>query len=104
MIQQVGPKEKVFLLDLPDYCKYFTKPEDARAEYTDYCRAQAEAHYHSGILEPYAFWWLCSPNRQGMWGEEKTAYVFQVRNNGELNEFERAEYQDGVRPAVWIKF
>ena len=104
MIQQVGRKEKVFLLDLLDYWKYFTKPEDARAEYTDYCRAQAEAHYHSSIREPYAFWWLCSPNRLGMWGEEKTAYVFHVRNNGELNEFERAEYQDGVRPAVWIKF
>lgn len=91
------------MLSLEEYNAYFSDAKDARAGYTDYSRQKTSAHHHTNIREPYAFWWLRSANDIGGWGEDGTVYVYHVCNNGTLNPYERAEYADGVRPAIWVK-
>ena len=94
---------KVFLLSLEEYKHYFDNPKDARAAFTDYSRKKAGVHYGSTIREPYGFWWLRTANEQGGWGKDGSVYLYHVCNNGTINPFERAEYSDGVRPAIWVK-
>ena len=96
--------DKVSLLSLDDYDKYFPDPKDARTAYTDYSRKKTEDDYHTTIREPYAFWWLKTANEEGGWGEKGNVYVLHVCNNGLINSFERATYSDGVRPAIWVAF
>lgn len=92
--------EKVFLLSLEEYKHYFANPRDGRAGFTDYSRKKASEHHHSENREPYGFWWLRTANG---WSEDGSGDVYHVCNSGTVNPFERAEYFDGVRPAIWVK-
>ena len=103
LIENSVSGEKVFLLSLEEYEHYFADPRDARAGFTDYSRKKASEHYGSNIREPYGFWWLRTANERGGWGEDGSVYINHVCNNGTVNPFERAEYFDGVRPAIWVK-
>ncbi len=103
LIENSVSGEKVFLLSLEEYKHYFADPRDARAGYTDYSRKKTSEHYSSNIREPYGFWWLRTANERGGWGEDGSVYVCHICNNGTVNPFERAEYLDGVRPAIWVK-
>ena len=96
-------EDKVFLLSLDEFRRYFDNPKEARARFTDYSRRLVEENHSTRIREPYGCWWLSTPNFIGGWGEEGTVYVCHVCTNGTVNWFERAEYKDGVRPAMWIK-
>ena len=96
-------EDKVSLLSLDEYERYFDNPKEARARFTDYSRRLAEENYSAKIREPYGFWWLSTPNNNGGWGEDGNVYVYHVCNNGTINGFERARYKDGVRPTMWIK-
>lgn len=99
-IREEMPDETVSLLSLEEYLRYFSDPKDARAEYTDYTRSKT----HGGtVREPYAFWWLCTPNEKGGWGESGDVYVYHVCNNGTVNPYERGSYTDGVRPTIRVK-
>lgn len=91
--------EKVFLLSIEDYEKYFTNSADARTVHTDYSKRKAYGHGNPS----YAFWWLRTANPIGGWGEGGDVYVFHVCANGKINPFKRGQYEDGVRPAIWVK-
>lgn len=91
--------EKVFLLSIEDYEKYFTNSADARTVYTDYSKRKA----HGQGNPSYAFWWLRTANQIGGWGERGNVYVFHVCANGKINPFKRGQHEDGVRPAIWVK-
>ena len=93
----------VSFLTLDEYSEYFNGPNDAKARFTDYSRKKAEEDYHCKIREPYGFWWLKTPNKEGGWGEKGNVYLYHVCGNGILNEYESAEYRDGVRPVIWVK-
>ena len=102
LIQNNVSGKKVFLLSLDEYEAYFSNPKDARAGYTDYARKRTSHDMATAIREPYAFWWLRTANEEGGWGEDGSVYIYHVTGAGEVNAFERAEYSDGVRPAIWI--
>ncbi len=95
--------KKVFVLSLEEYNDFFSGPADARAGYTDYSRKKAGDHYNTKIREPYGFWWLRTAKESSGWGEDGSVYIYHVCNNGTVNPFERAEYSDGVLPAIWVK-
>lgn len=103
LIEERTSGGKVFLLSLEEYKDYFDGPQDGRAGFTDYSRKKAGDHYGTKIREPYGFWWLRTANKNGGWGEDGSVYIYHVCNNGTVNPFERAEYFDGVRPAIWVK-
>lgn len=103
LIENSVSGKKVFLLSVEEYERYFDNSDDARAAFTDYSRKKASDYFRSQIREPYGFWWLRTANEYGGWGEDDSVYICHVCNNGEINPFERAEYCDGVRPAIWVK-
>ena len=94
--------KKIFMLSLEEYEDYFSCPEDARAGFTEYSRKKAGDHYRTKISNPYGFWWLRTANKDGGLGENDSVYIYHVCGNGTVNPFERAEYSDGVRPAIWV--
>lgn len=98
--------EHVFLISLEEYKKYFSSFKDARAEATEYSiykRCEANGCSPKDPYLFYGFWWLRTPNKNGGWGEGADVYVCHVCNDGDVNPFERGKYQDGVRPAIWVK-
>ena len=96
-IANVLPDDKIFLLSLDDYKKYFSDPKDARAGYSDYTRQKTSEEYQTNIQDPYAFWWLRTAN------ETSPGYLCHVCDDGQINALMLSDSTDGVRPAMWVK-
>ena len=96
-IVNVLPNDKIFLLSLDDYKKYFSDPKDARAGYSDYTRQKTSEEYQTSIKDPYAFWWLRTAN------ETSPGYLCHVCDDGQINALMLSDSTDGVRPAMWVK-
>jgi len=104
LIQKSVSGKKVFLLSLDEYHKYFLNLQDTRANYTDHARNKAYGHPNAKTREPYdAFWWLRTANEEG-WraGADSSVYLYHVCSDGTVNPFKRAEWSNGVRPAIWV--
>lgn len=73
--------ERVFLISIEEFEKYFSNAKDARAESTEYSIYKQCNNHGGSPKDPYlfyGFWWLRTPNKEGGWGEDGSVYVLHV--------------------------
>ncbi len=102
-IIEVTPDDKLFLLSEDEYNEYFPKQKDGRAEYSDFALRKMQIHHNTNSKNYGAFWWLRTANTEDTSIHNSSECVLHVCSDGYINRYEEPIWNDGVRPAVWIK-